>query len=289
MSEVKGRLGVRPEIWPTIRRERPCRLPDMAAAEGQARASLVAAVAVVIVVVVRPVAGIAPVAAAEAAPEAATAAKATVAGCEATATTHVGATELPARESAATTKSAATEVTAAAKAAGMASTKATAMASAATTTTTTMTTPAASASTSPGEGVGLDRGHARGDDCENDCYFAQHQTLLLRTQLHPWMFSDTPRQPARSGRVAMNVGIGALACLRAIATAVRVLRQSILGARSCNREPRAANAGWANPVAPRFNDGAKNRRPRTPAIRIRRAGRMEQELGIPRIAADTIR
>jgi hypothetical protein len=108
---------------------------------------------------------------------------------------------VPACESTATTKSTATEVTATAKAAAMASTKAAPA---------TMTTAAASTSTSAGEGVGLDRGHARGDDRENDCYFAQHQTLLLRTRLRPWMFSDTPRQPARSGRVTSNVGTGNL-------------------------------------------------------------------------------
>jgi hypothetical protein len=153
-------------------------------------------------------------------------------------------------------------VTAAAKAAGMASTKAAPMASAATMTT-------AAASTSSGKGVSLDRGRCRGDDRKNDCYFAQHQILLLRTHLHPWMYSDTPRQPARSGRVANECGDQALACLRAIATAVRVLRQSILGARSCNRKPGAAMPD-AQVRSPRTSTMEQNRRHRAHAIRIRR-------------------
>jgi hypothetical protein len=124
---------------------------------------------------------------------------AAVAGCEAAAATHVATTELAACESAGTAKSTAAEVTAAAKAAGMASTKATAVTAAATMTT-------AAASTSSGEGVSLDRGRGRNDNRKNDYYFAQHQTLLLRTHLRPWMFSDTPRQPARSGRVANECG-----------------------------------------------------------------------------------
>jgi hypothetical protein len=122
----------------------------------------------------------------------------------------VAITELPACESAAATKSTATEVTAAAKASGVASAKTTAMASAAAATT--MAT-ATAASTSSGEGISLDCGHAHGDDRENDCYFAQHQTLLLRTHLRPWIFSHTPRQLARSGRVTNGCRERALACL----------------------------------------------------------------------------
>jgi hypothetical protein len=136
--------------------------------------------------------------------------KATVVGCEAAANPHVATTEMPACESAATAKSTATEVTATAKASGVASTKATAVASAAATTT--MAT-ATAASTSSGEGISLDCGHAHGDDRENDCYFAQHQTLLLRTHLRPWIFSHTPRQLARSGRVTNGCRERALACL----------------------------------------------------------------------------
>jgi hypothetical protein len=138
--------------------------------------------------------------------------KATVVGCEAAANPHVATTEMPACESAATAKSTATEVTATAKASGVASTKATPVASAAATTTTTMAT-ATATSTSSGEGVSLDCGHAHGDDRENDCYFAQHQTLLLRTHLRPWIFSHTPRQLARSGRVTNGCRERALACL----------------------------------------------------------------------------
>jgi hypothetical protein len=135
--------------------------------------------------------------------------KATVVGCEAAANPHVATTEMPACESAATAKSTATEVTATAKASGVASTKATAVASAAATTMATAT----AASTSSGEGISLDCGHAHGDDRENDCYFAQHQTLLLRTHLRPWIFSHTPRQLARSGRVTNGCRERALACL----------------------------------------------------------------------------
>jgi hypothetical protein len=148
---------------------------------------------------------------------------AAVAGCEAAANTRVATAELPAGESAAAAKStttevtaAATEVTAAAKAAAVASTKTTAA---------TVTAAASAAPTSSGEGVSLNRGHAHGDDRENDCCFAQHQILLLRMHLHPWIFSDTPRQPARPGRVTNECGDRDLACLRAIAVAVRVLLQ----------------------------------------------------------------
>jgi hypothetical protein len=172
---------------------------------------------------------------------------AAVAGCEAAANTRVATAELPAGESAAAAKStttevtaAATEVTAAAKAAAVTSTKTTAAKAAAVastkttaaTVTSTKTTAAtvtaaaaASAPTSSGEGVSLNRGHAHGDDRENDCCFAQHQILLLRMHLHPWIFSDTPRQPARPGRVTNECGDRDLACLRAIAVAVRVLLQ----------------------------------------------------------------
>jgi hypothetical protein len=158
---------------------------------------------------------------------------AAVAGCEAAANTRVATAELPAGESAAAAKStttevtaAATEVTAAAKAAAVASTKTTAAAVASTKTTAATVTAAASAApTSSGEGVSLNRGHAHGDDRENDCCFAQHQILLLRMHLHPWIFSDTPRQPARPGRVTNECGDRDLACLRAIAVAVRVLLQ----------------------------------------------------------------
>jgi hypothetical protein len=158
---------------------------------------------------------------------------AAVAGCEAAANTRVATAELPAGESVAAAKStttevtaAATEVTAAAKAAAVASTKTTAATVTSTkTTAATVTATAASAPTSSGEGVSLNRGHAHGDDRENDCCFAQHQILLLRMHLHPWIFSDTPRQPARPGRVTNECGDRDLACLRAIAVAVRVLLQ----------------------------------------------------------------
>jgi hypothetical protein len=161
---------------------------------------------------------------------------AAVAGCEAAANTRVATAELPAGESVAAAKStttevtaAATEVTAAAKAAAVTSTKTTAAKAAAVastkTTAATVTAAASAAPTSPGEGVSLNRGHAHGDDRENDCCFAQHQILLLRMHLHPWIFSDTPRQPARPGRVTNECGDRDLACLRAIAVAVRVLLQ----------------------------------------------------------------
>jgi hypothetical protein len=171
---------------------------------------------------------------------------AAVAGCEAAANTRVATAELPAGESVAAAKSTTTEVTAAAtevtaaakaaavtstkttaaKAAAVASTKTTAAAVASTKTTAATVTAAASAApTSSGEGVSLNRGHAHGDDRENDCCFAQHQILLLRMHLHPWIFSDTPRQPARPGRVTNECGDRDLACLRAIAVAVRVLLQ----------------------------------------------------------------
>jgi hypothetical protein len=161
---------------------------------------------------------------------------AAVAGCEAAANTRVATAELPAGESAAAAKStttevtaAATEVTAAAKAAAVTSTKTTAAKAAAVastkTTAATVTAAASAAPTSSGEGVSLNRGHAHGDDRENDCCFAQHQILLLRMHLHPWIFSDTPRQPARPGRVTNECGDRDLACLRAIAVAVRVLLQ----------------------------------------------------------------
>jgi hypothetical protein len=128
---------------------------------------------------------------------------ATVAGCEAAANTRVATTELPACEPAAATKSTATEVTAAAKAAGVASTKTTAVASAAT-----MTTASASTSTSTGEGVSLDRGHAHGDDRENDCYFAQHQTLLriLRTHLRPCISPTRRASPRVLVGLPMDIG-----------------------------------------------------------------------------------
>jgi hypothetical protein len=80
---------------------------------------------------------------------------------------HVTATELSAACESAAAKStaakvaAATEVTAAAEAT-MASTKS-------------ATAAMATAATASGEGVSLDRGHADGDDRENNCYFAQHR------------------------------------------------------------------------------------------------------------------
>jgi hypothetical protein len=153
---------------------------------------------------------------------------ATVAGCEAAANTHVATAELPACESTAAAKSSATEVTAAAKAAAVATAKTTAVASTAAT-----MTAATAASPSSGEGVSLDRGHPHGDDRENDCYFAQHQNSPYTDALASLDFFRHGAPAARSGRVTNRCRDPAFACLRAIAAAVRVLRQSTLGTRGC--------------------------------------------------------